>query len=303
MKSTTFMLFAALGALVGGCSGSGGAAIPSDPSRGADGGPVTTPPGTTDPPGATDGGTAGDGGTGIVNIHVHANTKPFPHNDGFAGQTPRDEYMGIRGLLLYLTKDDPNPMLVFDNGSFVEARLNDGDDTVVAKVPASKLKAGNYTFARTLVTHARYNVNATVHASGFSTPGEYENLLVLSDNTTVNNRKWMSGDLETTFRGGGQTYGPTDLKQQLPRWETGGITFEVVNGQASYFYPVALRVEPSITTDVDVTFDVNMTDCFRWEDQSGFGYQSGVWDVELTGYEPVKQFSANAFTLTVAAAK
>ena len=55
----------------------------------------------------------------------------------------------------------------------------------------------------------------------------------------------------------------------------------------------------NVKKDIDVTFDLNMHECFRWEDQTNFGYQKKVWDVELTGYEPVRQFSANAFTLTV----
>jgi hypothetical protein len=236
-----------------------------------------------------------------VILHVRATTKPVQHNDTWAGQTPRDEYIGIRGLLLATSKDDQNPVVVFDQGpgKFVEARLNDGDDTVVAKVPVSKLRAGMYTWGRTLVTHARYKVDATAHYMGFSTPGEYESLLVLSDKTSVKNKVRGSGDLETLFRGNGQSYGPYESNTPIPPWQSGSISLEVKNGEASYVYPTSVAVDPSINTDVHVIYEVNMHECFRWEDQNGFGYAKGVWDTELSTYEPLKQFGANSFRVFV----
>jgi hypothetical protein len=286
-----------LGVVLAGCSGSAASGIPSDPNEPApstgDPAPAPTSTGTTDP------GTGPAQGGGNVVIHVRATAKPVPHNDSWSGQTPRDEYIGIRGLVLGTSKDDPNPLVVFDNGSFVEARLNDGDDTVVAKVPASKLRAGTYTWARTLVTHARYKVDATAHYMGFSTPGEYDSLVVFTDKTNVKNKVRNSGDIESTFRGGGQTYGPYEGNTPIPAWQSGGITLEIKNGQGSYVYPALVTVDPTIKSDVNVVFEVNMHECFRWEDTNNFGYQKGVWDTELTTYEPLKQFGANSFRLTI----
>ena len=232
MKTSTLFLFASW-ALVVGCSGSGssgGIAGPNQPGGSGNPSPSPTTTATTDPP--------NPGGGGNVVIHIHANTKPFAHADSYAGQTPRDEYLGIRALVLGTSKDDPNPLVVFDHAAtplqggatFVEARLNDGDDTVVATVPASKLRAGAYTWARTYVTHARYKVDATVHASGFATPGEYEDLVVLTDGTEVQGKKRQSGDLEATFRGGGQTYGPTEATMPIAGWAAGPFSFELAGG-------------------------------------------------------------------------
>jgi hypothetical protein len=287
-----------LGVILAACGGTAGGGIPDDPTKAPPGGGPGDPPAPGQPtpgdPSKPDP-TAG----GNVIIHVRATAKAVPHTDGYAGQTPRDEHLGIRGLLLYTSKNDPNPLVVFDNGAFVEARLNDGDDTVVAKVPAAKLRAGTYTWARTLVTHARYKVDATAHYMGFATPGEFENLLVLSDNTDVKGKKRKSGDLESTFRGGGQTYGPTDLTTPIPRWESAGIALEIEGGQASYVYPAIVTVDPTIKKDVNVVFELNMHECFRWEDQPTWGYTKGVWDTEISTYEPLKQFGANSFKLTL----
>jgi hypothetical protein len=243
-------------------------------------------------------GSEASAGSASVVLHVRATTKPVAHDDGLSGQTPRDEYIGYQGLQLMTSRDDPNPVTIFELPTYVEARLNDGDDTILARTPAASLKAGSYSWARTFVTHARYKVNATVHDAGVDTAGEYETLLVLSDDTEVGGRKRKSGEAQTYFRAGGQTFGPTETTMVLPsRWEKGGMTFEIDRGRASYVYPVILLVDPTIGADVHVTFEVNMHECFRWEDQQGAAYQPGVWDVTLTGYEPVKQFQANGFTI------
>jgi hypothetical protein len=240
----------------------------------------------------------GGGGTANIVIHVRATAAPVAHVDGLSGQTPRDEYIGVKAMQLLTSPADPSPFVIFEHPTYVEARLNDGDDTVIATVPASSVRPGQYSYVRTLVTHVRYKVDATVHASGVATVGEYENLLVLTNDTEVGGQKRQSGDLVSTFRGGGQTFGPTESKYPLPpRTEWAGVALEVSQGRAYYVYPATIVVGPPPATDVSATFEVNMHECFRWEDLPTAGYRPGVWDVELTGYEPVRQFGANSFSV------
>ncbi len=282
------------------CSGATGTSIPEPPGAGSGstpGTPTGAPAATSPAASPAFPGGPRPSGEGNVVIHVRASTRAVPHTDGLSGQTPREEYVGIRALLLGTSKDDPDPLVVFDHQGYVEARLADGDDTIVARVPASSLRAGRYTWARTVVTHARYRVDATVHASGFSMPGEYENLVVLSDGTDVGGKKRMSGDVVSTFRGAGRVYGPTAATMPIGAWSSGGIALEVANGRAAYVYPVNVVVDPSTKRQVDVLFDVNMHECFRWQDTPGPGYARHVWDVELGSWEPVMQFGANSFSL------
>jgi hypothetical protein len=241
-------------------------------------------------------------GTGNVVIHMRANAKQVTFTDGLPGQTPRDEYVGIRGLVLSTGVNDPNPLVVFDNHSYIEARVNDGDDTILATVPAKTLRAGHYTLARTLVTHARFKVDGVSHDAALPVSGEVQELVVVSDGTNVGGAMHNSGDYVATFTAASVSIGPVSGTMTIPNGLTsGGITLQVDKGQASYVYPVDVTVDPTINGDEHTYFDINTFECFRWQDDALLGYTPGAWDFvgSLGSWETVKQFGPNAFTLTL----
>ena len=240
--------------------------------------------------------------TGSIAIHLKATTSPFTHHDAWASQTPSDQRIGIRSLSLGSSADDPSPWVVFDLGTkTVDAGLNDGDDTLVAAVPASSVKTGSYAYARVGVAYVRYAVAATVHVAGLALTGTFHNLEVLSNDTVIGGQTYASGYYSFAFVVGSQTYGPvTGTSAPLPESAGLGIALSIQGGEATYGFPVALEV-PQTSASVDLTMLANTSEDFRWMDENESGYASGVFDVTPpSSYEPVKQFGANSLTLSVA---
>lgn len=239
--------------------------------------------------------------THYLTIHVRASTKPTTHLDGWSGQTPRAQSMGVRALTLGKGPLDPAPWTVFDLAAgFVEAPLNDGADTIVAKVPASTILAGNYVYARAYVSHVRYEVDAVVHALGASVPGTFRNVQVLSNGTTIDGVTRDSGWYSFSFSTGSQTFGPvTGPNGPLPQTSGPGITLTVEDGKASYGFPVALDALAT-NRDVDVVMEANTEADFRWEETAGAGHTDGAFDVDPPStFEPVHQFGANSLALSL----
>jgi hypothetical protein len=244
---------------------------------------------------------ASDAGAHFLTIHLRATTKPFAHADGWSGQTPRTQKMGVRALTLGKSANDPNPWTVFDLAAgFVEAPLDDGADTIVAKIPTSTLRAGNYFWAKTYVSHVRYEVDAVVHALGASVPGTFRNVQVLSDGTTLEGVKHDAGWYSFAFATGVATYGPvTGTNGPLPQTSGPNITLTVENGKASYGFPIQLDVT-NVDRDVDVILEANTEGDFRWEDTAGAGHAPKQFDADPpASFEPVKQFGANALALSI----
>jgi hypothetical protein len=46
-----------------------------------------------------------------------------------------------------------------------------------------------------------------------------------------------------------------------------------------------------------LTFEVNVHESYRWEDQDQPGYAKGVFDSTASTFEPVKAFGASRFQL------
>lgn len=239
----------------------------------------------------------------FVTIHLRATTKPIAHPDGFAGETPKKQLLGVRALTLGTSANDPNPWTVFDlAGGFIEAPVDDAADTVLAKIPRSALKAGTYVYAKAYVSHVRYEVDAVVHALGMSVPGAFQNMQVLSDGTTLDNVSRASGYYSFSFVAGSQKYGPVTGDQgPLPQTTGSGITLTVENGKASYGFPISLAVaESTPDTDVDVILEANTHEDFRWDDTAGAGHAAKTFDVDPPStFEPVKQFGPSSLTLSI----
>ena len=69
--------------------------------------------------------------------------------------------------------------------------------------------------------------------------------------------------------------------------------------EATYVFPVSVTLGPTLPTSAKIVLTVNTYENFRWQDQSGGGYQTGVFDTTATTYETVESFGANSFTLGV----
>lgn len=244
-----------------------------------------------------------DGATGpVAQVVVRTNTDPFPHADGYAGQTSRDAYQGIRSFELLRGIDDPDPLVLFDHGDDpVEAGYNDGDDTLVGMVRLHGLRAGHYTMARSVVTHSRYRVDAVMHAGGYVLPGEFDNVQVLSDGTRIDGVIRPESWFRYVFRTGGMDFPLEGLGAPLPTepTTTGGFSLSIEDGVAAYYYPVDITLVATATEDLVIVLEVNMFEAFRWEDQDLPGYTAGVFDSSPTASEPVRRFGANSLRVHV----
>lgn len=253
--------------------------------------------------GSPDAATApGDGGVTPsgpkVHIHLRATGAPVTHADGLSGQTPSDQRIGIRKLTMFTSAGDPSPLVVFDHGANgVEAGLNDKNDTIVASVPAATLKAGQYTVARVAISHVRYQVAATMHAAGQNVPGVFSNLQVLSNGSSVDGATFDKGHYKFSFEVGGSALGgQTGENGPLPQTPSGGgITLDTSGPESAYVFPINVPVDPTVKGDVHIVFELNTHENFRWQDEASPDYQSGVFDVTPTTFEPVKSFGANSF--------
>jgi hypothetical protein len=259
--------------------------------------------------GAFDGGAGGGGDGGVVppsgpayEVHLRASQSPVTFADGASGETPLDQRIGVRSLTLLRDANDPSPLVVFDHGAdAVECGLNDGSDTIAGYALASALPADTFRLARVTIGFFRFKVAATMHSAGTATKGDYDDVEVLTANTSVNGQSYAQGHYSFTWEVGGQPYGtlsgeglifPVDLAG-------GGLTLVTTADLAYYEFAVNLKVDPSISNTVKVSLNVNTYENFRWEDQSGDGYASGVFDTTPTTYETVKSFGANSLTLSV----
>lgn len=234
-----------------------------------------------------------------VTIHVRTSTAPFPHQDGFSGQTSTKTKQGIRSFRLLRSANDPQPLVVFDYGNgFVEAGYDDGDDTVVGVVPVAKLVPGTYTIAQFGVTHSRFRVNSVAHYGGGAYPGVYDCVQALSDNTTLDGKARARGWYRYVFTTSGQSFPQEGPDAPLPtQAETGGFVMKSANGQTWYELPVNIVIPSGVVADVTAVMSVNMNDAFRWEDQDLPGYTKGVYDTTPVSFEPVRRYGANAQTL------
>jgi hypothetical protein len=246
------------------------------------------------------GGSTGSG-SGQIAVHLRSSTSPFDHQDGLAGQTPTMHVAGLKSLKLLRTTDDPSPVTVFDLGADpVQVDFADGADTLVYTATAGDLPAATFTRARVVYSWVKYQVAATMHTNGLTLPGTFDNLQVLTDGTMVDGATYDAGHYDYLFTTSGMTFPASGENAPIPEWSSAG-GFEVVseNGEWAYYFPVTLPVDPTLDTDVAVVLSVNMHESFRWQDEPTAGYATDVFDTTPTTFEPVKQFGANTFTVSV----
>jgi hypothetical protein len=225
---------------------------------------------------------------------------PFSHTDGRAGQTPRQHVEGIRSFSVLRQRNDPSPVLVFDHGSgYVEAGLNEGDDTIVGQANVADLPAGHFAVGRVVLSHQRYIVTSTMHATGHNLPGEFRNLHILGNDVTIDQATFQRGDYRFVFHTGGQDWTQQGSQGTTPNVAPGSRIDMVVEGEeTALYFELGLDISPEVTSDVHASITLNMHHCFRWDDEELTGYAADVFDSTPTGFEPVRQFGANTYTIT-----
>lgn len=243
-----------------------------------------------------------DSGAAALTIRIRATTAPFPHADGYAGQTARATHGGCRSISLLKSETDPTPLVLFNHGADpVEVGYDDGNDTVVATVPTQDLVDGHYVLGRLVQTHSRYQVDATSHLLGTSTDGYFDDLLVMSDGTRVDGQLRDSGYYHFVFHHGVDQEVYTGDTWHVPEWSsTAGAWAVMESGEWAVYFSLDLDVDRVAWAGKEMTVLVNMDHAMRWIDNPlGLGYRDGVWDVELPLYETVMQFGGNRFDVTV----
>lgn len=246
------------------------------------------------------GGSSGAASTeAVIRVHLTSSTAPVPQTDGLSGQTPLTYVTGIRSYKLLRSMADPSPATVFDLGKgFVEASYADGADTLLATVPLASIPEGKYAFARVVHTHNRYRVKATLHDTT-TLVGEFDDVFVLSNDTTLDGVVHAQGDYTYTFLYAGTKTPTSGTNGILPESTTmGGFTVVNEGGEWAYYFPVDMVIDHG-PKDRDTYLRVNVFEAFRWQDEAKPGYLPGVFDVTASGYEPVKRFGANSFAVEV----
>ncbi len=300
METTPRALFAVLAVTLAGCAVDRRELPPADP-----GGDAAVAPGADSGAGPTRDGGAGGADAAAdgprIYFYVRTSTAPFPHADGLSGQTARHAYQGIRSFTLMRDADDREPVTVLDLGdSNVEAGYNDGDETLVGSAPLASVRPGRYTVGKNVVTHSRYEVDATMHVGGLVVPGVLDNVQVLTDGTPIDGVPRPSSWFRYVFRAAGMAYPIEGLGAPLPTEPTtGGFRLVIEGGEAVYYYPIDVTIDEAGDADVRVVLDVNMDHSFRWEDQALPGYAPGVFDSTSVVSEPVRRFGANSLAVTV----
>lgn len=251
-----------------------------------------------------DAGSGADAVTAGPSLHfrVRANTKPFAHTDGLAGQTSTETKQGIRKLRIYRDAGDTTPITVFDHGKgFVEAGYDDGNDTLVGSAKLSTIPPARYTLARITVTHSKYRVNSTLHVGGVGYPGTFDCVQTLSDDVTLDATTHPMSWYRYVFTTAGTSYPQEGMGAPLPTSPTtGGFTLKSEGNESYYETAIDLTVPASgLTHDLTLVSTVNMDRSFRWEDQTLPGYAPNVYDTTPTDHEPVRRFGANAYVITV----
>ena len=235
-------------------------------------------------------------------VHLRATQAPVTFTDGYSGETPLDQRIGIRTLTLLRAANDPAPVVVFDNGAnAVEAGLNDGDDTVCGYGLPSSIPAGTFTVARVTVGYYDFKVAATLHSNGTVVPGDYHDLEVLTNGTRVSGATFNQGHYSFTFEVSGTAYGTLtgdDLVTPVDD-APGGLSLVASSGEADYVFPVNVTTNPALASTVKVVLTVNTYRNFRWQDETKGGYEAGVFDTTPSSYEPVMSFGANSFTVAL----
>lgn len=231
-----------------------------------------------------------------LDVALVTSTAAQSFNDGNAGQTAKNVTAGVRSLTLE-PDGGGQGWTLFDSASApVKVGYNDGDRTELVLIAPADVKPGHYTRVRMVQDWSRFDVDATLHDANGATPGVLHATLVTSDGSTLDGQAHDAGYYSQDFAGGsGGHWDGTDAV--IPDHSaTAGAEAIVENGEWAVYFPVDVTVTNGNAT---LRIVANMDHAFRWTDVSGNGNQDGVYDIAPPIYEPVAQFGANRFDVTL----
>ncbi|HEX7664742.1 MAG TPA: hypothetical protein VF407_09530, partial [Polyangiaceae bacterium] len=159
-----------------------------------DAGASTVDPGTGS---SSDAGSSSTSGGGNYVIVLRAVQTPVAVDSTTSGQTPIDQRIGFSGLHLKTASGDE--LTVADLPSTVDVGYNDGDETTIATVKASTLKAGHYTTAEVPIAYVKFTVAGTYHQSGAGVPGSFADSIAMADSAIIDGVAHDKGWWASTF--------------------------------------------------------------------------------------------------------
>jgi hypothetical protein len=254
---------------------------------------------------SVDGGTthadSGEDATGPrVYVRIRAVQTPIPEQ-GVSEETPVDQRVGIYGLKLLRSADDPSPVTVIDDGTPIDVPYNAGSTTLLGSAPARALPAGTYTIARVPVGYVNFTVPATANEGTASYPGNLHDIIALTTGVSLDGATRSRGWYSTSFAVDGKTVSSSTgndsaIAQPGP---TSGIGLDLSTSIAAYVFPITLVIPSDVTSDLEVVFTANTYEDFHWTAEDMPGYTAGVFEVTATSYEPITQLGANSCTVTI----
>jgi hypothetical protein len=242
-----------------------------------------------------------DASTGpVYEVHLRAVQTPVSFKDGYEGDTPADQRVGIRRLTLLRDENDAAPVVVFDHGpQAVDCGLNDGDDTVAGSALIGSLPGDTFTIARVEVGYVGLTVAAVAHESAtLSMRGDVKAFLGMTSGTVVDGGVEDQGDgtLAFLWHDAGVFTAPAGaFPVTAAAGAAGGVA--VTGGEVDYVFPVNLTLQPRLGASVKMIMTVNTYEDFRWKDLNGPGFASGVFDVSPTTTDQVESFGPNSFAI------
>lgn len=287
-------LFAApLLVLLAACSGTSSPLSSSSASTAGDGGVAS---------GGGSGGSSATSAGGNYIIVLRANQTPVAVDPSTSGQTPIDQRIGFLGLRLLQDASSEGPLDVADFSTPVDVGYNDGDETVIAKVPAKSLRAGHFTTAEVPIAYVRFTVAGTYHDGEIAAPGNFADVISMANDTSIDGTTHDQGYWKTTFSStAGTTLGTMAgenavVAQPAP---ASTIALDTSGSPAKYVFPTDLVIDPNLDHDEKIVFTVNTYQDFRWQDSASAGYAAGVFDVSSAGFETVTQLGANSIATSM----
>lgn len=238
-----------------------------------------------------------------LTLVLKGSTAPVPHADGLSGETAKVQVAAIKSLWLLRSADDPNPVRVFDLGaSPVLVDYVTGAPVTLATVARTSIPSGTYRVAKVGVSFVHYRVASRLHANGVTVDGDYDNVQALSDGAPIDGTPRARGWYRYSFLTGatplGSVEGGSAPTPVVP--SGGGVTLDTSGPEAFYTFGFDAAFDATATYDETVTFEANVHQGFRWQDQALPGYAAGVFDTTTTSFEPVMAFGANAYAVSFA---
>ncbi|MGH7328569.1 MAG: hypothetical protein ACREJX_09490, partial [Polyangiaceae bacterium] len=194
------------------------------------------------------------------------------------------------------------PLDVADFSAPVDVGYNDGDETVIAKVPAKSLRAGHFTSAEVPIAYVRFTVAGTYHDGDVAAPGNFADVISMAPGTIIDGTSHDQGYWKTSFSStAGTTLGTMAgenavVAQPAP---ASTIALDTSGSPAKYVFPTDLTIDPNLDHDEKIVFTVNTYQDFRWQDAATAGYAMGVFDVASAGFETVTQLGANSIATSI----